>query len=212
MIFELNLNFLAWFAFVPLFITLENKNTFRSFYFQCFLFSIVAYFIICHGFTITPRRQILTLIGSASELFMSSIPFAILYPFKKKFGFKKSLILFPFIIVLWEYLYQWFQHTYGYLMISHSQSENLWLIQFIDTFGVLSIGFWVMLFNILLFFAYKKYQESKNVTKFVRKVVIISAVMLIPPSFYAIIKFSRLEKNKSEKLNILKSVSLYLYI
>jgi len=202
LIFGLNLNFLAWFAFIPLFLSLENKNTFWNFYFQGFLFSIVAYFIICHGFTITPRRQILTLIGSASELFMSSIPFALLYPFKKKFGFDKALLFFPLIIVIWEFIYQWFEHTYGYLMLSHSQIQNIWLIQYIDIFGVLSIGFWVMTLNILLYFAYKKYLENKNSSKFRQKIIIISAIMLIPTLSYSIIKFSQNNNIKTDKLNI----------
>lgn len=202
MIFGLNLNFLAWFAFVPLFISLENKHTFWSFFKHAFLFSIVAYFIICHGFTIIVKRQILTITGSVNELLMSSVSFAILYPVKKKFGWKKALLFYPFIIVIWEFVYQSFEHTYGYLMLSHSQSQNLWLIQFIDTFGVLSIGFWVMLFNVLIYFEYKKYRENKFTNKFIKRIVILCLLMLIPPSIYSLIKFSKFEKQENEKVNI----------
>ncbi len=206
LIFGLNLNFLAWFAFVPLFLTLENKNSFRSFYFQGLLFTVFAYIILCHGFTITPKQQILTLLASANELFMASIPFALLYPFKKKFGFEKALFFFPSLIVLWEFVYQWFEHTYGYLLLSHSQSQNLWLIQFIDIFGTFSIGFWVMTFNTALFFVYKKYLVTKNTSKFIQKIAIVSAFMLVPPSVYSVFRFSQLEKEQ----NNLKKVNLTL--
>jgi len=202
MIFDLNLNFLAWFALVPLFLSLENKNTFRSFYLQGFWFSIISYFIICHGFIFTAKEQILTLIGSADELFMSSISFAILYPFKKKFGFAKALFIFPFIFLLYEWIYQWFEHTYGYLMLSHSQCQNIWLIQFIDIFGVLSIGFWVLIFNILIYFAYKKYQENHIFSTLGKQILIISLIMIIPPSSYSVLKYYELKNEKNEKVNI----------
>ena len=140
MFFDANLSFLAWFAFVPLFYDLEKKNSFWSFYKTGLFFSVVAYLIICHGFLFTAGNHLLVIAGSANELLMSSFAFALLYPFKKKFGFSRALIMFPFIIALWEMAYQWLDHSYGYLMLSHSQCQNTWIVQFIDLFGVWSIA------------------------------------------------------------------------
>ncbi len=199
---EINLSFLAWFAYVPLFLSLENKNTFWSFYKQALLFSIVAYIIICHGFLLTPQKNILVIGGATVELIMSSVAFALWYPFKKKFGLDKSLWIFPFIIALWEWIYQHLDFTFGYLMLSHSQSQNIWLIQFIDIFGVWSIASWVMIFNVLIYFQYKKFNNSIFNKFFLKKVLLISAVMVVPSVIYSIVKNFQIENLSKKQIDI----------
>ena len=201
-IFNVSLSFLAWFAFIPLFISLEKKNTFWSFYKPALLFSILSYLIICHGFLFTPKKQIFFLLGAISELLMSSVAFALLYPFKKKFGFKKALILFPFIIALWEWIYQWLDHTTGYLMLSHSQTRYTWIIQFIDLFGVWSIATWTMGFNVLLYFQIKNLNGRRADLGFFKRMVLVCGIMIFPPLFYAGFRYSNFKKRDKEKINI----------
>jgi apolipoprotein N-acyltransferase len=176
-----NLSFIAWFAFVPLFADLEERNTFRAFYSRSLLFSAVAYFIICHGFLVTAWTHPFIFIGAADELFLTSIPFALIYPFKKRFGFKTALAVLPFVLPLWEWLYQRFEHTTGYLMLSNSQCANTPLIQFIDILGVWSIGFWVTAFNVLLFLLYRK-RASRSASR--TAVILVVLAMTVPPLGY----------------------------
>ena len=198
----INLSFLAWFAFIPLFVDLENRNTFRTFYLRALLFSAVAYVIICHGFLFTARIHYLIFIGALDELFLTSVSFALIYPFKKRYGFKPALIIFPFVIALWEWLYQQFEHTTGYLMLSNSQSRNTWFIQYIDIFGVWSIACWVMLFNVLLFFQYKKSLKNFKSPAVKKKFVWICFAMLVPPLFYFAFKYWQFDTKPCKQLNI----------
>ncbi|MCX6277478.1 MAG: apolipoprotein N-acyltransferase [Bacteroidetes bacterium] len=202
MFFDANLSFLAWFAYVPLFYDLEKKNSFWSFYKTGLFFSVVAYLIICHGFLFSAGNHLLVIAGSANELLMSSFVFALLYPFKKKFGFTRALILFPFIIALWEMVYQWLDHSYGYLALSHSQCQNTWIIQFIDLFGVWSIATWVMGFNVLLFFISRKSNGKYFTFRFLKKILLICCLMILPPLGYSMIRFLQIEDQNRQKVNI----------
>ena len=200
--FDTNLSFLAWFAFIPLFYELEKKTTFWGFYKTALFFSVVAYLIICHGFLFSAGNHLLVIAGSANELLMSSFSFALLYPFKKKFGFTRALILFPFIIALWEMAYQWLDHSYGYLMLSHSQCQNTWIIQFIDLFGVWSIATWVMGFNVLLFFVSKKSNGKYFTFSFLKKILLICCLMIIPPLGYSLIRYLQIDGQNRQQINV----------
>jgi apolipoprotein N-acyltransferase len=196
----INLSFLAWFAFVPLFIDLENRNSFRAFYSRALLFSVIAYFIICHGFLFTARTVAMFFVGAADELFLTSISFALVYPFKKRYGFKTALILFPFVISLWEWLYQQLEHTTGYLMLSNSQCQNAPLIQYIDVFGVWSIAFWVMAFNVLLFLHYQKRVSDPKSRAVKNGFAVICLLMIVPPLCYFSFKQSRNREKTGESV------------
>ncbi len=202
MVFDFNLSFLAWFAYIPLFCDLEKKDTFLQFYKTALLFSVVAYLIICHGFLFTADKHLLVFTGSSIELVMSSSAFIFLYPFKKKFGFPKALTIFPFIMALWEMAYQWLDHSYGYLMLSHSQCQNSWIIQFIDLFGVWSIACWVMGFNVLLFFIFKKSNGKYFTISFLKKIILVSCLMILPPFGYSLFRYLQIENQKQQLVNI----------
>jgi apolipoprotein N-acyltransferase len=198
----ISLSFLAWFAFVPLFICLENKNTFRTFYWRALCFSFLSYLIICHGFLFTARFHPFVFIGAADELFLTSIPFAIIYPIKKRYGFKTALLFFPFMVSLWDWVYQQFEHTTGYLMLSNSQSGYIWLIQFIDIFGIWSVGFWVMLFNVLLFFQYKRFIANPKSMVVKKGFALIILVMIIPSMCYYIYKNFHYKNHPAKRMSI----------
>ncbi|GEM_PF-1319474 len=200
---DINLSFLAWFAFVPLFFDLENKNTFWSFYGRASLFSVTAYLIIGWGSLVIAKDQWLMLFAGLDELFMPTVSFAFLYLFKKKYGFENSLKIFPFIISLWEWIYQKFEFTFSYPMLSHSQTQNIIFIQFIDLFGEWSIAFWVMLFNVLLFFVYKrKILLGKNWKWVTVGILRIFSLMLIPPLIYYEVRHYEINRDIKDKINI----------
>lgn len=165
-IFEwLNLSFLAWFAFVPLFIFLEKhqdrfwKSMFGSylamFVFGCFSAGWLFNFP-------NPIWQV-AIIFFAEELWFF-MPFLFLFPIQRKLGFNKALWLFPFVWMLWEWTYLHLEFTMGTHLSAYSQSSNLWLIQHIDLTGMWSISLWLLFFNVLIFKAYQKvnYSLEKN--------------------------------------------------
>jgi apolipoprotein N-acyltransferase len=202
MLFNTNLAFLAWFAFVPLFFSLEEKRSFWEFYKTSLFFFLVAIPIICHGFLITPKEQGSVFIAAVIEIIMSTGSFALLYPVQKKFGFSRSLVAFPFIIALWEWFYQWLDFTFGYVMLSHSQTQNTWLIQYIDLFGVWSIASWVMGFNVLIYLQLKRFKGQYFDMPFIKQMVFICLIMVVPPLIYANIRYNNIESQPKRQINI----------
>lgn len=202
MFFGINLSFLAWVAYIPLFFDLEKKNSFRGFYTTALLFSVVSYLIICHGFLFTTGKHLLVFTGASIELLMSSFAFAFLYPFIKRSGFRTALLMFPFITALWEMAYQWFDHSYGYLMLSHSQCQNTWIIQFIDLFGVWSISCWVMGFNVLLFFTLKSANGNYRSFRFIKKTSMVCGLMILMPLGYSLVRYHQIGDIPGRKITI----------
>ena len=202
MFFGYNLSFLSWFAFVPLFYELEKKESFLEFYKTTLFFFVVAILIICHGFLITPKEQGSVLIAAVIEIIMSTGSFAIFYPIQKKLGFARSLVIFPFLIALWEWFYQWLDFTLGYVMLSHSQAQNTWLIQYIDLFGVWSIASWVMGFNVLIYIQLKKFKGHYFDVPFLKRMAFIGLIMILPPLIYADITYNTIEGQPKRQINI----------
>ena len=202
MFFDYNLSFLAWFAFVPLFYHLEKKDSFLKFYKTTLYFFVVSILIICHGFLITPKEQGSVLIAAVIEILMSTGSFALLYPIQKKLGFTKALVIFPFLIALWEWFYQWVDFTFGYVMLSHSQAQNTWLIQYIDLFGVWSIASWVMGFNVLIYLQLKKFKGQYFDVPFLKRMTFVCLIMFLPPLIYADIRYNNIEGQPKRQINI----------
>ena len=202
MFFGSSLSFLAWFAFVPLFYELEKKRSFKEFYKTTLFFFVVAILIICHGFLITPKEQGSVLIAAVIEIIMSTGSFALLYPIQKKLGSTKALVIFPFMVALWEWFYQWLDFTFGYVMLSHSQAQNIWLIQYIDLFGVWSIASWVMGFNVLIYLQLKKFKGQYFDVPFLKRMVFVCIIMILPPLIYADICYNKIEDQPKRQINI----------
>ncbi len=200
--FNINLTFLTWFAFVPLFISLERKNTFNEFYHEVLIFCTVSAFILVHGFLLVPKNHLMILAGSATEILLSTIPFVVFYPIKKRFGFRFALMLFPFIMALWDWTYLHLEFSVGHLIVSHSQCRNTWLIQFIDLFGVQSIAFWVIGFNVLLFFAYKRHKDNVLSLKSILRFSVIVVGMITFPLLYGMYRKTQIVASPNKSLNV----------
>lgn len=202
-IFEtVNLSFLAWFAFVPLFIFLEkNKNAFLKnmigSYAAMVIFGCFSAFWL---FNFPQTKLQIAVIFFLEELWFF-IPFLIFYPIQRKIGFDKALWLFPFIWMLWEWIYLSIEFTMGTHLSAYSQSSNLWLIQYVDITGMWGISFWLMLFNVLLFKTFKKFNYT-FCTKFYKKASIISFFMIIIPLIYGAFSYYKFNNIKGKTINI----------
>ena len=194
-----NLSFLAWFALVPLFIYLSKQtDNFKKFYGSSLLV-VSCWTLVTSGWLFhfpTPKWQIILTIFS--ETIHISLPFAILFLWQKKIGFNKSLILFPFIWIAWEWLYIPLQHTMGTHLIAYSQGNNLWLIQMADIGGMWLVGFWVMMFNVALYFSLRSIQfewHSQNALIAITKVCGVMIIPILLYSYFSIEKWSNYSKS-----------------
>ncbi len=196
----LNLSFLAWFAFVPLFIFIErNQHRFWK-SISGSLLAMTVFSIISAGwlFNFPTDKGKLAVIFFSSQLWFC-VPFPVFYLLNRKIGFDRTLWLFPIFWMLWEWVYLPLEFTMGTHLSPYSQSSNLWLIQFIDLTGMWGVSFWLMLFNVLLFKAYKVANYQWKAALFSRITLFTTILMLGIPLLYTAIAFSWYSQPASKK-------------
>ena len=203
-IFEnVNLSFLAWFAFVPLFLFLEkNTSNFKKSITSSFG-AMVIFEMIAAGWLFNfPTATSNVLLMFFLEDIWFFFPFFIFYFFQRKFTFQKSIWLFPFIWMIWEWIYLDLEFTMGTHLSAYSQSSNLWLIQYIDITGMWGVSFWLLFFNVLIFKAYKNCNEKLFSLQFLKKISFIAALMLGIPFIYGMYSANKYKNLKGKNLNV----------
>jgi len=199
----INLSFLSWFALVFLFVTLEKARNFWRYLGIVWVFSFLTHTICSGWFLDIPTNKMLIVVGAINESLNFPLPFIIFYFIKKRLGgFSKAIFILPFLFVVTEWLYSTLPHNLGYLMVVHSQTENLWLLQYADLFGFLSVTFWVILFNVLLYYALVKAEYRLFSVSFVKRAVPFVLIMLALPLTYAIYRDRQIKQQKPETLDI----------
>ena len=203
-IFEsINLSFLAWFAFVPLFLFLEkNKNNFWKSLLGCYA-AMVIFGCLAAGwlFYFPQAKYQIAFIFFLEELWFF-IPFLIFFPIQKKIGFNKALWLFPFIWTLWEWTYLNLEFTMGTHLSAYSQSNNLWLIQYLDITGMWGVSFWLLLFNVLIFKAYQSSLYQFKSKQFYKKAGLVLVIMLGVPLVYGAISYSKYDTLDGKSIEV----------
>lgn len=200
---DINLSFLAWFAFVPLFIFLENnKNKFWKSIIGSFaslvVFSLIAAFWL---FQFPQDKAKIAIIFVWGEFWLF-FPFLIFYFVQKKLKFEFAIWLLPLIWMISEWAYLDLEFTMGTHLSAYTQSNNLWLIQFIDITGMWGISFWIMLFNVLIFKALKKVNYRFNHILFYKKIGVIALFMLGIPLMYSMFSYYKYGNLNGKKINI----------
>lgn len=203
-IFEgINLSFLAWFAFVPLFIFLEKNqyNFWKSM--RCCYAAMVVFGFFSAGWLFNfPQSKFQIALIFFFEEFWLFIPFLILFPIQKGIGFQKTLWIFPFIWMIWEWIYLGLEFTMGTHLSAYSQSNNIWLIQYIDTTGIWGVSFWLMLFNVLLYKTYRNANYKLKTKSFIKKTVLICAFMVGIPLCYAAFAYASYPKEDNKTISV----------
>ena len=180
-----NLAFLAWVSFVPLFMYLkDNHKSFKKF--------VGSSLIVTSCWTFTTAAWLFNFPNPSWQIFITvfletlhiAFPFLILYMIQRKTNFELALALFPFQWTAWEWLFLTMQHTMGTHLLPYSQGNMNWLIQMADIGGMWLISFWVMLFNVVVFFTYKKSQSKLLSRRFFSALIKVAGVMIAPVLIY----------------------------
>ena len=141
-----NLEFLAWFGFVPVFFALRNKSLKQAF----FLFFITG--IIFWSGIIYWLAHV-TLAGTIVLVLYLALYFAlfglIIRPCTKH-STPYSLIFIPSVWVLLEYLRSHIFTGFPWALLGYSQYLNLPFIQIADITGVWGVSFLVMMVNVAI--------------------------------------------------------------
>lgn len=198
-----NLSFLAWFAFVPLFVYLHRHRT--SFWksmtgsyaaivvFGCFSAGWLFHF---------PQKTAEIALIFFMELFWIFIPFGFFYFVQKRMGFDRALWLFPVLWMVWEWIYLHLEFTMGTHLSPYSQSSNVWLIQYIDITGMWGISFWLMLFNVWLYKTWRKRKFVWSHPGMVRQTSMVALTMICIPLAYGIFALSSHDVTRTRSIEV----------
>ncbi|MBP7231576.1 MAG: apolipoprotein N-acyltransferase [Syntrophaceae bacterium] len=151
------LGFIAWIAFVPLFIALRNVTSLRSAFFLGWLAGLCAYsgivywivFVVVHygSLPLTLGIPIMLLLASYLGFYFAVFSTGLVY-----FRSKIPLILAaPGIWVCLEYIKSHLFTGFPWENLGYSQFRNLFLLQFADIAGVYGLSFLILLLNVAFF-------------------------------------------------------------
>lgn len=140
-----NLEFLAWFAFVPLFFAIRNASVGKA-----FLLAYLAGIIFWAG-TIYWLIHV-TLLGLVLLVLYLSLYFGLFGLFFRLLTIdnRLSTIIIPAIWILLEYLRSHLFTGFGWVLLGYSQYLNLPVIQIADITGVWGVSFLVMMVNVVI--------------------------------------------------------------
>ncbi len=158
----------AWFAFVPFFLALKDKNRLQAF--------ILAYFsgIIFWAATVYWLINV-TLFGQILLVLYLALYFGIFGLYFR--GLKTAYIFFlPSLWVLLEYLRSHLLTGFPWALLGYSQYLNLPIIQIADITGAWGVSFLVMLVNVV-FYSVISYQLS--VVRKIRQCLVLISCILV---------------------------------
>jgi len=181
-----DLEFLAWFALIPLFYSIEGKGLFHAFIFG-FLTGFVSFLGILYWIIVAVHTYgnvplilsglILLLLVMYLSLFIGLFTF--LNRFCQTAPGLRTILLAPFIWVSLEYLRSFLLTGFPWANIGYSQYLNLPFIQMADITGVYGPSFVIVLVNAALFWALQQWPKKAFPFKEVAVTVLILLGFLI---------------------------------
>ena len=167
--FPLNLGFLAWVSYIPLFHVFINsslkKNLIYGYIFG-FTFNITAFYWIGSNSGADKLTVIGSLVAAAGYLSIFYALAGILFSLlskndKTRFGG----VLFPFLIVSIEWIRSFGAMGFPWSNIALSQSKYIYFIQFIDITGTYGVSFIIISFNVILYNGIKKKRNLLTINR-----------------------------------------------
>lgn len=208
----IRLEFLAWFGLVPMLVALRSETSVR----RWFGLSFVA---LSTWLAVGQSWMLLTapMVAIASFFFGGAaltVPVLALFFLTSHLGRRRALWTLPLIWTAWEWMYHQCQLSFGGHTVANTQTNAIWLFQFIDLTGVWGMIFWVVLFNVLVVRAIDDWQGQRTDparlatkrTHLVEHLIWVTSVMVIPPLIYSAFcfwKYSTPSGSNQNRLSVL---------
>ena len=196
-----DLEFLAWFALVPLFCATEGKGLVRSFKLGV-LTGIISFLGILHWIIVAvhtygnvpliPSGLILLLLVAYLSLFIGAFTF-LTRLIQIRSGFQ-TILLTPILWVSLEYLRSFLLTGFPWANLGYSQYLNLPFIQMADIIGAYGLSFVIVLVNATLFWVL--HQWSKRLFPF--REVMITALILLGFLIYGYVKMEIVDRQMTQ--------------
>jgi apolipoprotein N-acyltransferase len=194
---NVDLEFLAWFALVPLFYAVEGKSLWNSFKLG-FLTGILSFLGILYWIIVAVHTYgnvplilsgpILLLLVVYLSLFIGA--FTTLTRFIQKRSGLPIIFFTPLLWVALEYLRSFLLTGFPWANLSYSQYLNLPFIQMADITGSYGLSFVIVLVNATLFHTLR--QQVKK--RFPFKEVIVTVIILLGFLIYGYIKMESVDR------------------
>jgi apolipoprotein N-acyltransferase len=198
---DFDLEFLAWFALVPLFYSIEGKGLYRSFKLG-FLTGMIAFLGILYWIIVAVHTYgnvslilsglILLLLVAYLSLFIGIFTF-----FTRLIQIRSGLqtiLLTPLLWVALEYLRSFLLTGFPWATLGYSQYLNLPFVQMADMTGVYGPSFVILLVNATLFWVL--HQWSKRT--FPAKEVVFTVLILLGFLIYGYVKMAVVDRQMIE--------------
>ena len=179
---NVDLEFLAWFALVPLFYSIEGKGLFQSFKLG-FLTGLISFLGILYWIIVAVHTYgnvplilsgfILLLLVGYLSLFIGAFAFLTRF-IQTRSGFQ-TILFAPILWAALEYLRSFFLSGFPWANLGYSQYLNHPFIQMADITGVYGLSFVIVLVNATLYWVF--HQWSKKIFP-IREVVITALILL----------------------------------
>ncbi|MFA6078942.1 MAG: apolipoprotein N-acyltransferase [Candidatus Omnitrophota bacterium] len=178
----IDLEFLAWIAFVPLFFALKNRKPAEAFllsYFTGVLFFLGTIYWLMHV-TLAGMIALSLYLGLYFGLFGLLFSVASRVSLVGRKELIANLFLIPAAWVVSEWLRSNLMSGFGWVALGYSQSFTLPVIQIADITGVYGVGFLIVLVNAAIFFAIR---DMKRNVRFETPLLIAAFLIFVSLSY-----------------------------
>jgi apolipoprotein N-acyltransferase len=176
--------FFAYFGLVPLLIFINRAKNYK----ELIKFTYLS-ILIFHAFALfwiggwTSKTDPFLMAGSIALILVHPlfylIPFVFYFFIKRHIGNKTALFAFPFLYNSLEYLRSVDETAFPWLTLGNTQSYYLPIVQITSVIGVYGLSFIIVVFNVLIYTAYKNFRyESFRFTLNKLSIIVIILVSL----------------------------------
>ncbi|MCX8116831.1 MAG: apolipoprotein N-acyltransferase [Desulfobacterota bacterium] len=194
---RVDLEFLAWFALVPLFFAIEGKRPWKSFKLG-FLTGVVSFLGILYWIIVAVHNYgnvplllsilILLLLVGYLSLFIGA--FAYLYRLIQTRLELQTILLGPLLWISLEYLRSFLLTGFPWASIAYSQYINLPFIQMADLTGIYGPSFLILLVNTTLISVLQRWPQKS----FPLREVVTTTLLLLGSLFYGYFRMAEVDR------------------
>jgi apolipoprotein N-acyltransferase len=197
-----DLEFLAWFAFVPLLYAAEGKGPLQGLMlgfvmgFVSFLGTLYWIIVAVHTYgniPLVPSAMILLLLIGYLSLYPATFGFFHRL-LQNRFGFQ-AIILLPLLWVALEYLRSFFLTGFPWDMLGHTQYLNLPFIQMADITGVYGLSFAILWVNVTIYLILHHW--TKKV--FPYREMLVAVMIVVGILVYGYIRMGKVDQQTSQQ-------------
>jgi apolipoprotein N-acyltransferase len=201
----LSLGWFEWGTGLPLLIALvpllwiedyyfENKEKYSSTAFLAYIFPALFLWYALDTWWLWNASITGMFVAILLNCTLFSIVFWLSHIVKRKLGTVAGYIALLTFWVYWEYFYMHGEITWPWLNLGNGFAHDIRFIQWYEFTGALGGSFWIILTNILIFIAIKKYFSGYSISKQASTIILTFSVLLLPIFVSLYIFYSYKEK------------------